>query len=88
MKNGILSFEDSNPNIQANPLPKHFNATVNMVEGCPGKYRVFDVKLIRRSLVEMHTILCELTYYEHDHASYQVYSRDPRGCAIVKRYLQ
>ncbi|XP_050889248.1 uncharacterized protein LOC127094461 [Lathyrus oleraceus] len=59
-----------------------------MVEGCLGKYRVFDVNLIRRSLVEMHASLCELIYYEHDHASCQVFSRDPRGCAIVKRDLQ
>lgn len=76
MHSGILSFVDSNPNVQANSLPKHGSATVNMVEGCPEKYRVFDVNLIRRSLVEMHTTLCELSYYERDHASCQVCSRD------------
>ena len=38
MQSGILSFEDSNPNVQANLLPKHGNAVVSMVEGCPGKY--------------------------------------------------
>ncbi|XP_050877776.1 uncharacterized protein LOC127081573 [Lathyrus oleraceus] len=88
MQSDILSFEDSNPNVQANPLPKHGNAAVNMVEGCPGKYRVFDVNLIRRSLVEMHATLCELNYYEHNHTSCQVCSRDPRGCDVVKRDLQ
>ncbi|XP_050890649.1 uncharacterized protein LOC127096071 [Lathyrus oleraceus] len=87
MQSGILSFEDSNPNVQANPLPKHGNGTVNIFEGCPGKYRVFNVNLIRRSLVEVHVTLCELSYYEHDHSSCQVFSRDPRGCAVVKRYL-
>lgn len=84
----ILSFKDSNPNVQANPLLEHGNATVNMVEGCPGKYRVFDVNLNKRSLVEMHATLYELSYYEHDHSSCQVCSRDPRGCVIVKRDLQ
>ncbi|XP_050919754.1 uncharacterized protein LOC127137324 [Lathyrus oleraceus] len=88
MQIGILSFEDSNPNVQVNPLPEHGNATVNMVEGCPRKYRVFDINLIRRSLVEMHATLCELSYYEHDHASCQVCSKDPSGCVIVKRDLQ
>ncbi|XP_050889418.1 uncharacterized protein LOC127094655 [Lathyrus oleraceus] len=88
MQSGILSFKDSNPNVQANPLSKHGNAIVNMVEGCPRKYRVFGVNLIRRSLVEMHATLCELSYYEHDHASFQVCSKYPRGCAIVKRDLQ
>lgn len=61
---------------------------MNMVEGCPGKYRVFDVNLIRRSLVEMHATLCELSYYEHDHASCHICSRNPRGCPMVKRDLQ
>ncbi|XP_050909901.1 uncharacterized protein LOC127123744 [Lathyrus oleraceus] len=87
MQSGILSFEDSNPNVQVNSLPKHGNTTVNMVEGCPEKYDVFDVNLIRRSLVEMHAALCELRYYEHDHDSCHVCSRDPRGCIVVKRDL-
>ena len=36
----------------------------------------------------MHAMLCELSYYEHDHASCDVCSRDPRGCIVVKRDLQ
>ena len=88
MQSGILSFEDYSPNVQANMLPKHGGAIVNMFEGCPGKYRVFDVILIRRSLVEMHATLCELSYYEYDHASYHICSKNPQGCAVVKRDLQ
>lgn len=88
VQSGILSFKDSNLNVQVNLWPKHGGATVNMVEGCPGKYSVFDVNLIRRSLVEMHTTLCELNYYEHEHVSFRICSRDPRGCAVVKRDLQ
>ncbi|KAI5435104.1 hypothetical protein KIW84_021797 [Lathyrus oleraceus] len=36
---GILSFEDSGPNVTKNPLPEH-GKSVNMVQGCPGKYKV------------------------------------------------
>lgn len=78
IQSGILSFEDSSPNVQANLFPKHGGATMNMVEGFPRKYRVFYVNLIRRSFVEMHATLCELKYYEHDHASCHIFSRDPR----------
>lgn len=88
MQSGILSFEDSGPNVQANQFPKHGDATVNMVEGYPSKYRDFDENLTRRSLVEMHATLCELSYYDHDHASCHICSRKPRGGAMVKRDLQ
>ena len=51
------------------PIPMckliHFHAIVYIVGGCLGKYRVFDINLIRRSLVEMHATLYELSYYEN-----------------------
>ena len=46
MKSGMVSFEDRAPNVKANLLPAHGNATVNMVDGCPGNFRVFDVRRI------------------------------------------
>lgn len=52
MQSSILSFEDSGPNVLTNLLPKYGSKNVNMLEGCPGKYCVFNVNLIRRSLVE------------------------------------
>lgn len=88
MQSSILSFEDFGPKIQANPLPKHEGATVNMIEGYPGKYRVFHVNLIRRPLVEMYATLCDLSHYEHNHVSSRICLRNPRGCAVVKRDLQ
>ena len=54
VKSGMVSFEDRAPNVKANPLPAHGNSSVNMVEGCPGEFKVFDVCFIRRSLVTMH----------------------------------
>ncbi|KAI5434524.1 hypothetical protein KIW84_021381 [Lathyrus oleraceus] len=47
---GILCFEDVGPNIKKNPLPEH-GKSVNMVQGCPGKYKVKYVSHIRQSLV-------------------------------------
>lgn len=88
MKSDILSFEDYGPNVQANSLPKHGSATVNMVGGYPGKHCVFDVNLNIRSLVEMHATLCELSGYEHNHVSCRICSRNPRGYVVVKRDLQ
>ncbi|KAI5397004.1 hypothetical protein KIW84_062998 [Lathyrus oleraceus] len=38
MRCGILSFEDAGPNVTKNPLPEH-GKSVNMVQGCPGKYK-------------------------------------------------
>lgn len=46
VQSGILSFEDFRPNVQANSLPKHGGATLNIVKGCLGNYRVFNVNLI------------------------------------------
>ena len=49
IKSGMMSFEDHTPNVKANPLPAHGNSSMNMVDGCPGKFRVFDVCRIQRS---------------------------------------
>ncbi|KAI5434816.1 hypothetical protein KIW84_021581 [Lathyrus oleraceus] len=43
VKSGMVSFEDRAPNVKANSLPAHGNASVNMVDGCPGNFRVFAV---------------------------------------------
>ena len=88
MKSGMVSFEDRAPNVKANPLPAHGNATVNMVEGCPGNFRVFDVRRIHRSLVEMHRTLCLICDCEHDHDGCVICSVNPSGCMIIKRDIQ
>ena len=66
MRCGILSFEDSSPNVTKNPLPTH-GKSVNMVQGCHGKYKVKYVSHIRQSLVELHRLLCQYSHMEHDH---------------------
>ncbi|KAI5438116.1 hypothetical protein KIW84_024020 [Lathyrus oleraceus] len=84
----MVSFEDRTPNVKANPLPSHGNSSINMVDGCPGSFRVFDVRRIRRSLVEIHKTLCTIGDCEYDHDGYAIYSVNPYGCSIVKRDIQ
>ncbi|XP_050918557.1 uncharacterized protein LOC127135986 [Lathyrus oleraceus] len=47
IKSGMVSFEDCAPSVKANLLPAHGNASVNMVDGYLGNFRVFDVRHIR-----------------------------------------
>ncbi|KAI5421443.1 hypothetical protein KIW84_045031 [Lathyrus oleraceus] len=84
---GILCFEDVGPNVKKNPLPEH-GKSVNMVQGCPGKYKVKYVSHIRQSLVEMHHLLCDYSHYEHDHDRCRVCSVNQRGCRQVRKDVQ
>ena len=59
-----------------------------MVDDCPGNFRVFNVRRIRRSLVEIHRDLCLVRHCEHDHDGCVICSINPRGCVIVKRDIQ
>ncbi|XP_050878012.1 uncharacterized protein LOC127081826 [Lathyrus oleraceus] len=59
-----------------------------MVDHCPGNYRVFDVRHIRKSLVEIHRTLCLINDCEHDHNGYVICSVNPRGYVIIKRDIQ
>ncbi|KAI5445534.1 hypothetical protein KIW84_013677 [Lathyrus oleraceus] len=88
MKSGMVSFEDRAPNMKANPLPAHGNYAINMVEGCPGEFKVFDVHFIRRSLVEMHKEIFMVSNCEHDHDGCAVCSINSRGCEVAKRDIQ
>ena len=85
VKSGMVSFEDHAPNVKANPLPAHGNPSVNMVDGCPGEFKVYDVCFIRRSLVTMHKDICMVSDCEHDHEGCVICSVNPRGCSVVKR---
>jgi hypothetical protein len=88
VQSGMTSFEDHAPNVKANPLPAHGNSSVNMVDGCPGEFKVFDVRFIIRSLVTMHKDICMVSDCEHDHDGCAICSLNLRGCEIVKRDIQ
>ena len=49
---------------------------------------MFDVRRIRRSLVEMHKTLCMISNCEHNHDGCAICSVNPRGCSVVKRDVQ
>ena len=89
IKNGMLSFKDVNPNVRDNPLPRHGAASVNMVEGCPGKFRVFQVEHIRESLIRLHQSLRRLAFvmHQHDYDVCEFCSREV-DCPIVKEDIQ
>ncbi|KAI5396100.1 hypothetical protein KIW84_062339 [Lathyrus oleraceus] len=87
MRCGILSFEDSGPNVTKNPLPEH-GRSVNMVQGCLGKYKVKYVSHIRQSLVELHRLLCDYSHMEHDHDKCRICSVNRLGYRQVRRELQ
>ncbi|KAI5386633.1 hypothetical protein KIW84_072963 [Lathyrus oleraceus] len=88
VRSGILCFKDVGPNVKKNPLPEHGKSAVNMVQGCPGKYKVKYVSHIRQSLVEMHRLLCEYSHYEHDHDRCRVCTVNQRGCRQVRKDIQ
>ncbi|KAI5436705.1 hypothetical protein KIW84_022997 [Lathyrus oleraceus] len=87
VRSGILFFEDVGPNVKKNPLPEH-GKSVNMVQGCPNKYKVKYVSHIRQSLVEMHRLLCDYSHYEHDHDRCRVCSVNQIGCRQVRIDVQ
>ncbi|KAI5436026.1 hypothetical protein KIW84_022456 [Lathyrus oleraceus] len=88
VNSGMVSFNDRAPNVKANLLPAHGNASVNMVDDCRRNFQVFDVRRIRRSLVEMHRTLCLISDCEHDHDGCAICSVNPHGCMIVKKDIQ
>jgi len=79
-----LSFTHQNPNIQTNPLSNH----VSMVQDCPKGHLILDIQHVRTPLVPIHTDLCKLALFEHDHAACEVCSIDPRGYKKVKDDIQ
>ncbi|KAI5444202.1 hypothetical protein KIW84_012721 [Lathyrus oleraceus] len=87
MRCGILSFEDSGPNVKKNPLPEH-GKSANMVQDCPGKYKVKYVSHIRQSLVELHRLLCDYSHLEHDHDRCRICFVNRLGCRQVRKDLQ
>lgn len=88
IKSGMVSFEDKAPNVKLNMLHTHGNVSMNMVEGCPGNFRVIDISYILQYLVEIHKTLCLISDCEHDHNGCVICSVNPQGCVIVKRDIQ
>ena len=86
INSGILSFQDSNPNVNTNPLPRHHGGDMNMVHGCPGEFKGYQVEHIVGPLAELHRRL-SLVGLVKSHIC-RVCVRNPRGCSIIKRDIQ
>ncbi|KAI5382893.1 hypothetical protein KIW84_070345 [Lathyrus oleraceus] len=84
---GQSGLTPTGPNVKKNPLPEH-GKSVNMVQGCPGKYKVKYVSHIRQSLVETHRLLCNYSHYEHDHDRCRVCYVNRLGCCQVRKDVQ
>lgn len=76
--------------MQANPLPQHAGASVNMVHGCLGKFAVYEVRFIRESLVIMHASLIRLAFIDHEHnyTAYRIFSVNNHACPLVSQDIQ
>ncbi|KAI5443521.1 hypothetical protein KIW84_012241 [Lathyrus oleraceus] len=59
-----------------------------MIQECLGKYKVRYVSHIRQSLVELHRMLCQYSYLEHNHDKCRVCSVNRLGCDQVRKELQ
>ena len=62
---------------------------VNMVSGCPGEFRIFDVEYMNEDLVQLHATFFHMAgQVEHQYGSCRICCRDSRGCSIVKKGVQ
>ena len=66
-----------------------YEEDVNMVYGCPGEFRIFNVNYMNDDLVQLHTTFSQMDGHEiHHYGSYQICCGDSNGCSIVRRGVQ
>ncbi|XP_050890261.1 uncharacterized protein LOC127095640 [Lathyrus oleraceus] len=85
---GILTFKNMGPNVKDNPMPSHGPSSVNNIEVCLNEQRVTKIEEIRRSLVEIHSVLCAHGLFQHDHQICGTCSVNSRGCRKIQDDLQ
>lgn len=88
INDGKITFTDSAPNIQTNPLPNHGAATVNMIEDCQKTRPILNVQHIRAPLVPLHAKLCKVDLFEHDHDICEICIMNSGGCQKVRNDIQ
>jgi len=72
-----IKFTDLNLNVQTNPLLNHGATPVNMVDDWQKTHRMLDVQHIQTQLVLLHTKLCEMALFKHDHVTCEVFYINP-----------
>ncbi|XP_039686891.1 uncharacterized protein [Medicago truncatula] len=88
INDGKITFTDSAPNVQTNPLPNHGAATVNMIEDCQKTRPIQNVQHIRTPLVPLHAKLCKVDLFEHDHDLCEICLMNSGGCQKVRNDIQ
>ena len=90
VKNGVLSFKDTNLNVQTNLLPQHEKASVNLIDDDPGSfYQIHDVCLLGTNLVKKHYKQSGYGHVPpHNYHQCDICSKDNQGCIIVQASLQ
>ncbi|XP_050889657.1 uncharacterized protein LOC127094942 [Lathyrus oleraceus] len=76
------------PNVKDNPMPSHGPSSVNNIEVCLNEQRVTKIEEIRRSVVEIHSVLCAHGLFQHDHQICGTCSVNSRGCRKIQDDLQ
>src|SRR3954470_14153295 len=64
---------------------------VNMVQGCPGEYKIYKVEDLEGSVVRFHKTLNGLAYFGTDFHPYsrcKICRRNSRGCLRVRNDIQ
>ncbi|XP_050896863.1 uncharacterized protein LOC127103660 [Lathyrus oleraceus] len=82
----ILSFRDLWPNVKSNPLPAY--GTVNTIEEASDGNVIKDVANINTPLLAFYARLVEAGLVSACHKDYEECAIHPRGCEMVRKYVQ
>ncbi|GAU51898.1 hypothetical protein TSUD_416830, partial [Trifolium subterraneum] len=87
IRNKVLSFKDENPNVRNNPLPNH-GSSVHFIQDCQETSTILSVKDIKTPLVPIHSKMCEVKLFSHDHVTCEKCLKNPQGCSRVQEDIQ
>ena len=60
-----------------------YEEEVNMVYGCPGEFKFFDVEYINEDLVKLHATFCHLAgQVEHQYGSCRIWCQTPEDVLL------
>src|ERR1043165_8635625 len=89
VRSNLLSFKNTSPNVQANPLPSHSGHSVSLILRNTDKYLVTDVNLIKGNLVHLHKTYSPMsTFTKHDYAACDICFKSLRGCPTIRTDIQ
>src|ERR1051325_2376534 len=81
VRSNLLSFRNTNLNVQANPLPSQNGNAVNLILKNTDRYLVTDVNLIRGNLVHLHDTYSTMgAFTKHDYAACNICFKNSQGC--------